>query len=116
MILKNIRTFLPTKDLHYSKQYYIDLGFPVQWESEDLIIMGTEQHNFFLQKAYLEEWANNMMLQLHVENLDALYDVAKKLKDVYPETKLKSIFTADYGRTFHLLDPAGVLWHMTERK
>jgi len=114
MNITNIRTFLPSKDFQVSRQFYLDMGFDIRWESNDLIIFGTAENNFFLQNAFVEVWAHNMMLQMHVDDLDALYQKVEPLIAKYEGTKIKSIFTADYGRTFHLLDPAGVLWHMTE--
>ncbi|QMS84615.1 VOC family protein [Candidatus Xianfuyuplasma coldseepsis] len=114
MNIKNIRTFIPSKDFEVSKRFYEDLGFEIQWEGEDLIIFGTKEQNFFLQKYYVEEWANNFMLQMHVDDLDALYDICDAVIKRYEGTKIKPIFEADYGRTFHILDPAGVLWHMTQ--
>jgi len=114
MKIQKIRTFLPSKDFAISKQFYLDLGFKITWESDDLIIFGDEHNGFFLQKYYLKEWAENVMMQLFVDDLDALFDVAKPLIEKYENTKIKAIFTADYGRTFHLIGPAGVLWHMME--
>jgi hypothetical protein len=114
MKIKNIRTFLPSKDFDISKQFYLDLGFEILWQGEDLIIFGEEGQNFFLQKYYNEDWANNLMMQMHVEDLEALYTVAEPLIKKYEGTKIKAIFEADYGRTFHLIGPAGELWHMTE--
>jgi hypothetical protein len=86
------------------------------WEGEDLIEFGSKNHNFFLQDYYVKEWAENCMLQLFTEDLDALYEIAEPLISKYENTKIKPIFTANYGRTFHLIDPTGVLWHMTEYK
>lgn len=114
MNIHNIRTFVPSIDFEVSKQFYLDLGFEISWEGEDLIIFGTKTQNFFLQKAYVKEWAENCMMQMHVDNLEDLYDKALPLIDKYENTKINSIFTADYGRTFHLIGPAGELWHMTE--
>ena len=114
MEIKNIRTFLPSKDYKVSRQFYLDLGFQIQWEGNDLTIFGSETYNFFLQEYYNEDWANNFMIQMHVDDLDALYKVAEPLIKKYEGTKIKPIFTADYGRTFHLIDPSGVLWHLTE--
>ena len=114
MKITNIRTFLPSKDFEVSKKFYVDMGFDVQWQSDDLVIYGTKERNFFLQKYYNEDWANNLMMQMHVDDLDALYAIVEPLITKYEGTKIKPIFTADYGRTFHLIDPAGVLWHMTE--
>lgn len=114
MEIQNIRTFLPCKDFLVSKQFYLDLGFPVLWESEELICFGTEKQNFFLQAYYNKDLADNFMMQLHVSNIETLYKRAEKLVEIYKGTKIKPIFLADYGRTFHLIDPTGVLWHMTE--
>lgn len=114
MKIKLLRTFLPSKDYETSKKFYNDLGFPTMWENHELAIMGTEDFSFFLQKYYNKEWAENLMMQLYVEDLEDLFKIADKLKDDYEGIKLKPIFTAEYGRTFHLIGPAGVLWHMTE--
>lgn len=114
MNIKQIRTFIPGKDFALSKQFYLDLGFKIEWEGTDLIEFGTRNQNFFLQDFYVEDWANNCMMQMFVDDLDALYNKTQELLETYPSIKTKPIFTADYGRTFHLLDPSGVLWHMTE--
>lgn len=114
MNIKNIRTFLPSKDFSVSKQFYKDLGFEVLWENDDLCMFGQPEYNFFLQDYYQEDWANNLMMQLFVDDLDALYKVAETTINKYEGTKIKPIFEADYGRTFHIIGPAGELWHMTE--
>ncbi len=114
MDIKLLRTFLPSIDFKVSRQFYIDLGFIIRWESDDLIEFGTKEHSFFLQKYYQKDWAENLMMQMFVSNLDSLYEVAEPLIKKYENTKIKPIFSADYGRTFHVIGPAGELWHMTE--
>ncbi len=114
MKIKNLRTFLPSKDFEVSKNFYKEMGFEVTWENEELCIFGTEEYNFFLQKYYQKDWAENLMIQMHVEDLEALFKVCEPLIDKYENTKIKPIFKAEYGSTFHVIDPAGVLWHMTE--
>ena len=116
MNIRNIRTFLPSIDFSLSKQFYLDLGFDILWKDDTLIIFGTSNNNFFLQKGYNKDWAENMMIQLHVDDLDELYNIAMKLKEKYKSIRVNAIFTAHYGRTFHLIGPAGELWHMTEFK
>ncbi|MGD9910136.1 MAG: VOC family protein [Candidatus Izemoplasmatales bacterium] len=116
MNVLGLRTFIPTKDFEESKKFYQEFGFELLWENDTLAIVGTNQYQFFLQKAYAKEWAENMMLQLFVDDLDMLYSHLSTFYHKYEGVKMKPIFTADYGRTFHLIDPAGVLWHLTERK
>jgi|LGOV01.1.fsa_nt_gb predicted lactoylglutathione lyase len=114
MNINQIRTFIPSKDFSLSKQFYLDLGFKTMWQDDNMALFGIKQQNFFLQKYYQEDWANNCMMQMHVDDLEELYHTCVSLKEKYTDIKLKQIFTADYGRTFHLIDPTGVLWHMTE--
>lgn len=114
MKIKLLRTFLPSMDYMISKEFYKDLGFDIIWESDELTEFGTAEYNFFLQNYYQKDWANNLMMQMFVDDLDSLYQIAKSLINKYKHTKIKPIFDAEYGRTFHLIGPAGELWHMTE--
>jgi hypothetical protein len=114
MEIKSLRTFLPSIDFELSKSFYRELGFEVLWENEELCMFGTKEYNFFLQDYYNKDWAENLMMQLFVMDLSALYEVAEKVVSKYEGTKIRPIFEADYGRTFHVIGPAGELWHMTE--
>ena len=114
MKILQIRTFVPSKDFETSKQFYKDLGLDILWENEELAEIGTSYQNFFLQKYYVKEWADNFMLQMFVDDLDQLFKKVEPLVAKYDGTKIRDIFEADYGRTFHLIGPAGELWHMTE--
>jgi hypothetical protein len=58
------------------------------------------------------------MLIVTVKSLeDTLKEVNLFFKD-HPksEIKVKGPFDGDYGRQLHLLDPAGVLWHVFEHQ
>ena len=116
MIISDIRTFVPSIDFETSRQFYLDLGFGITYEDEELTQFGTKDHGFFLQHAYVKEWAENLMLTMYVDDLDSLHAIAGKLVKVYKNTKAGVIFNAHYGRTFHLIAPAGELWHMCEKK
>ncbi len=114
MNIRLIRTFVPSKDFDTSRQFYLDLGFDIIWEGDDLINFGTATQNFFLQDFYNKDWAENFMLQMFVDDLDRLFERAAALIPDYPGTRIRDIFIADYGRTFHLIGPAGELWHMMD--
>lgn len=116
MKIELMRTFLPSIDFEISKKFYSELGFKLMWENDELAQFGDSSYNFFLQKYYQKDWAENLMIQMFVTDLDELFNVASSLIDKYENTKIRDIFTADYGRTFHLIGPAGELWHMTEAK
>lgn len=109
-----IRPFIASKDFEVSKSFYIDLGFEKSYDASDLVIFTLNDASFFLQNAYDKTWAENTMVQLVVDSLENFHDVAINLVDKYQNIKVNAIFKADYGRTFHIIDPAGVLWHIME--
>ena len=111
-----IRPFIPSIDFETSKSFYQELGFEITYEEEKLIILSAGDASFFLQDAYLKPWAENTMIQLFVDDLEKLYETALTLSKKYDNILLKPIFTAHYGDTFHLIGPAGVLWHMMQAK
>ncbi len=64
------RPFLPAKDFELSKAFYEALGFEKLLDGEVAIFrMGSS--GFILQRGYQKEWAENFMMQLMVDDLDA---------------------------------------------
>lgn len=114
MKVSQLRTFVPSIDFKVSEQFYLDMGFKLRWRGDNLIIFGDDHYSFFLQDAYVKDWAENLMIQLFVDDLEALYQLCEKLVEKYEGTKIRPIFEADYGTTFHLIGPAGELWHIMQ--
>jgi hypothetical protein len=110
--VKNIRAFIPSKDYEISKSFYEALGFNGESAGEDLTIYTKDGCTFFLQKYYNEEFANNVMLQLIVNDINESYDLVSRLniKDVrHSEVKQEP-----WGKVVYLWGPSGELWHITE--
>jgi hypothetical protein len=112
----SIRPFIGAKDFETSRNFYRDLGF---WESilsHNMSVFTTDQIAFYLQDAYIQDWIDNSMIFLEVDDVDRYYnelltlDLAKKYKGV----KLTPIKTYEWGRECFLHDPSGVLWHFGE--
>ena len=114
MTLLKLRTFLPSKDYETSKAFYQALGFNIAWEGDDLTIMKHADIEFFIQKFYFKDWAENTMFQLFVEDIKVFYEQVKTIKETFPMIRFKPIQEEDYGTTFHLIDPAGVLIHVMQ--
>ena len=113
-----IRPFLPTKDFELSKRFYEALGFEKVLDGE-VAIFNAGSGGFILQRYYQQEWAQNSMVQLMVDDLDAWWTHIQNLK--LPETfgvpQPKSPTMQPWGlRVAYLTDPAGVLWHVAERR
>ena len=114
MLLTKLRLFLPSLDYQVSIRFYQQIGFEINWQSDDLTIMKHHELEFFIQNAYVKDWAENTMIQLFVEDIQQFCENIKNLKKDYPMIQVKPIQEVDYGTTFHLLDPAGVLIHVMQ--
>jgi hypothetical protein len=65
------KRFVPAKDFVLSKQFYQDLGFEVAWSSDDLAYVRKGSSSFLLQRFYNKEHADNFMMHLLVEDVEA---------------------------------------------
>jgi uncharacterized glyoxalase superfamily protein PhnB len=112
-----LRPFVPSgADYLLAVQFYTDLGFENIFSSDELTIFKVDETEFHLQNVHNAELQNNYMLELCVQNLDdwwqhiqntgivGKYNIRTKPPQIQPYGK----------RAIHLIDPAGVLWHITE--
>jgi len=113
-----VRPFLPTKDFEKSKQFYVALGFELMLDSE-VAIFKAGSGGFLLQRYFQEEWASNFMMQLLVDDLDAwwLHIESLDLSRNFDVPTPKPPAMQPWGlRVAYVVDPAGVLWHVAERR
>lgn len=69
-----LRTFLPAKDFKVEQQFYLDLGFTLGYDADDMCVFHAGQVSFYLQKYYVKEWADNFMMFLEVTDVDKAYE------------------------------------------
>lgn len=115
---ESARPFLPTKDFELSKGFYEALGFVKELDGE-VAIFRVGSGSFLLQRHFREEWAANFMMQLLVDDLDAWWarigslDLPRRFGVPAP----KAPAVQPWGlRIAYLVDPAGVLWHVAQRR
>src|SRR5437868_13629585 len=70
---ESFRPFLPAKNFESSKSFYEALGFRKLLDA-DVAIFGMGNSAFILQRYYKKEWAENCMMQMMVDNLDAWWE------------------------------------------
>ncbi|HTX49146.1 MAG TPA: VOC family protein [Caulobacteraceae bacterium] len=112
------RPFLPAKDFALSKAFYEALGFPKLLDGE-VAIFGVGAGAFILQNFYQEQLAANFMMQLVVDDLDAWWAhvEALDLPGRFGVKPPRAPAPQPWGlRVTYLFDPAGVLWHIAERR
>ena len=112
------RPFLPAKDFELSKRFYEALGFEKRLDAS-VAIFRLGRGEFLLQPYYQKDWAENFMMQLMVDDLDAWWahiqslDLPKRFgvsAPKAPEMQPRGL------RIAYVTDPSGVLWHVAQRR
>jgi len=113
-----LRPFLPAKDFGLSKRFYETLGFDKVLDG-DVAIFNAGSGGFILQRRYQEGWAENCMMQLMVDDVDAWWahvtqlDLPKRFGIRPPQAPA----VQPWGLlVLYLTDPSGILWHIAERR
>jgi hypothetical protein len=112
------RPFVPAIDFEISKKFYETLGFAKQFENSDIAAFAIGSGGFLLQNYYQKDWADNFMMQLLVDDLDAWWahiqtlDLPARFGVVAPRAPEMQPWGL---RESTLIDPAGVCWHIVQR-
>jgi uncharacterized glyoxalase superfamily protein PhnB len=112
------RPFIPAKDFALSKRFYEALGFTKVLDGE-VAIFQIGATSFLLQNYFQKEWAENFMMQLMVDDLDAWWSkiVALDLPGKFGVPAPKAPKVQPWGlRVAYVVDPSGVLWHVAQRR
>lgn len=115
--VNDLKTFVPARDPELSRNFYVDLGFTVNWSNPEISELQIGSFRFLLQKFYIAEHAGNFMMSLQVEDLDAWWEHIKQVNfsAKYPGIMCKPPQVQPWGqRVLYLSDPSGVLWHITD--
>ena len=112
------RAFVPARDFAVSKAFYEAIGFPKLLDSE-VAIFGVGAGAFILQAFYVPQHAGNFVMQLMVDDLDAWWAhiEALDLPGKFGVRAPTPPATQPWGLSVsYVVDPAGVLWHISERR
>ena len=114
----DMKAFVPARDLELSKAFYTDLGFTVNWSTDEIAELQLGSFRCLLQKFYVREHADNFMMSLLVEDADAWWEHIQRLQltTKYPGILCKEPALQPWGlRVLFLSDPSGILWHIADR-
>ncbi|HRI22542.1 MAG TPA: glyoxalase [Panacibacter sp.] len=112
----SIRPFIGAKNFELSRSFYRDLGFEETILSHNMSLFKTGALGFYLQDAYVQDWIDNSMIFLEVENAGNYWNelLALDLTTKYKDVKLTPVRQYDWGRECFMHDPSGILWHFGE--
>ncbi len=109
-----IKAFVPARDFELSKRFYQDLGFTMASSDDDLAYLKAGQTSFLLQRFYIKEHADNFMMHMLVEDIEAWWRRVVD-RDIVQRYGAMSVSPADRPwriRDFVITDPSGVMWRI----
>lgn len=108
------KAFVPAKDFEHSKQFYQDIGFTMASDTHGVAYFHLGNASFLLQDYYTKSSAENFMMHILVEDIDAWWhhiDTSNVVEKY--GAKLSEITPRPWGMNdFCLVDPSGVCWHI----
>jgi len=114
--ITEIKAFVPSKNFDLSKQFYKDLGFTMASEGGGVAYFHFDHVSFLLQDFCAEAFAENFMMHILVEDVDAWWNRVQESGVIGKfGVKVSSIEKQPWRmRDFCLTDPSGVLWRIAQ--
>ena len=112
----SLQPFIPSgNNFQGSKEFFQELGFTIRWDAGDYIGFEKDQSSFILQQFDNREFAENLMITVAVDDVDAYREflLGKKLAERF-SIRIGLVTEQPYGREMNVIDPAGVCWHFVE--
>jgi extradiol dioxygenase family protein len=110
-MIRDLKAYVPAKDFELSKRFYSSLGFTMSegWGGTADFELGGSR--FRLQDYYVTEWANNFMMVMGVDDVDAWHRLASEVaRDPdFKTARVAEIEEVGDSRVLHVVDPSGVL-------
>jgi uncharacterized glyoxalase superfamily protein PhnB len=114
---KEILTIFPSViDFETAIKFYVEIGFELDSSSDAMALLRKDHCRFLLQNSSSNWIDGNFMMVLEVENLEDWWKKLQslRLEEKYPGVRLRAPEDYPWGkREIHLIDPCGVLWHIS---
>ena len=110
-----LKAFVPARDFELSKRFYTDLGFTLASSAGGVAYLNCGSCSFLLQDFYVAAFADNLMMHLLVEDVDAWWRHvhAQDLAGRYATRPIEPPMDQPWAmRDFVVIDPSGVLWRI----
>ncbi len=114
---KALYPFVPSgPDFGKAISFFAELGFEALWQNDGIAGLQFGGAYFMLQDIDVPDWQSNQMLVLEVDDLDRYWREidARDLPTKYQGVQTKPPTVYPWGREVHIIDPAGVCWHIRQ--
>lgn len=111
-----IKAFVPARDFALSRQFDRDLGFTMASDGDGIAYFHHGNASFLLQDHFTQALADNFMMHLLVEDVDAWHrHVAESGLAARYGVRVGPVQLQPWRmRDFELFDPSGVLWRIAQ--
>ena len=112
----SLEPFIPSgKNFEGSKALFQAFGFSITWDAGDYVGFEKDGCKFILQKYDNIEFAQNLMLNVRIDNVEAFRNIMleKNLVQKFG-IRIGAITQQPYGKEVNVIDIAGVCWHFVE--
>jgi hypothetical protein len=111
LTIRDFKVYMPAKDFELSKRFYTALGFTMSPGWGGTADFELDGHRFRLQDYYVRDWANNFMVVIGVDDVEAWHQRARSLLESgeFPGISVKAPEPVDDSLVLHVGDPSGVL-------
>jgi hypothetical protein len=113
----DLRPFVPAKSFGVSKEFYKSLGWNVKDVGGRLALVQLRERSFYLQDYYTQEFAQNTMLHIAVEDAQTWYEHVSSIvcDQKFAGARVQPPQRQAYGALVTFVhDPAGVLLHLCQ--
>jgi hypothetical protein len=114
---KDIMAFVPAQGRYEDAiRFYEAIGFAVDFRSDSISVIRKDRCRFFLQNVAWDGARDNFMMYLEVNDLDAWWEMLSglNLSERFHGVRVRDPQDYPWGkREIHLIDPCGVLWHIS---
>jgi hypothetical protein len=115
--INDLKAYVPARHFEESKRFYQALGFvmsPGWGGTADFELNG---NRFRLQDYYVKDWANNFMMVMGVDDIDAWHQQAQRIASSgdFTSVRLTPPEAVDSSLVLHVWDPSGVLLIFVQR-
>ena len=112
----DVKPFIGSFDFDGSRDFYLALGWQLNWENGNLAELEMGDRRFLLQRYYDKTWCENTMLHITVDDAQAWYEHARDVVEsgsfasAPGEPRVTPPRREDHGALVTCVwDPAGVL-------
>ena len=112
----SLEPFVPSgSNFEGSRQFFLELGFNINWDAGDYIGFQRDECRFILQKYNDKKFAENFMISVKVSNAEEFRKqvIEKQLPQKFG-IHIGQVTEQPYGKEVNIIDIAGVCWHFVE--